>query len=88
MRLNLDSATLQTHTVSEGVSVSRAGSQSAGSVSQTDDTVQVSGVAGALARNTVDRAARLQMLTAAVADGRYTVSSAALASAIVRHAGG
>lgn len=88
MRLNLDSTALQTHNVSESGSVPRASGLSGRAPSASGDSVQVSGVGGALARESVERAARLQMLTAAVANGSYKVSSPALAAAIVRHAGG
>ena len=49
------------------------------------DSVALSGPSAALSRLAADRAARVQQLSAAVRSGSYSVSSAAIGSALLRH---
>jgi anti-sigma28 factor (negative regulator of flagellin synthesis) len=89
MRLHLDSAVPKTvesgQTNSISGSASNSGVRGAGS-SASKDSVAVSGLSSALNASSGERAARIQSLSAAVANGSYQVSSSAISSAIVGHA--
>jgi anti-sigma28 factor (negative regulator of flagellin synthesis) len=88
MRLQLDSSQLSTvdnrpaEAVTDSGQTSRAAyARGAGS----GDSISLSGASNALNQFTTDRAARIQQLTAAVQNGSYKVSSAAVSSAIVQN---
>ena len=88
MRLQLDSSQLSTvdtraaEAVAESAQASRAASSRGPG---TGDSISLSGASNALNQFTTDRAARIQQLTAAVQNGSYKVSSAAVSSAIVEN---
>ena len=92
MRLQLDSALAGTgvNGASEtGQAGSVGGARASGRVSNASasgDTIQISGPSSALNRLAVDRAARIQQLTAVVQGGNYKVSGADVSHAIVEHA--
>ena len=89
MRLHLDSAVPKSVEAGQSNSISGSapgsGTRGLGSAASRD-SVSVSGLSTALNLSSGERAARIQTLTAAVANGSYRVSSAAISSAIVGHA--
>jgi hypothetical protein len=64
-----------------GSDTRRIGGDSAGA-----DSIQISGPSSALNRLSVDRAERIQQLTAQVGSGSYNVSGSQVSEAIVGHA--
>lgn len=80
--LNGTGETAQTSATGAGSESRRVGS----GVSGTQDSIQISGASSALNRLNIDRAARIQQLTAAVQGGSYKVSGALVAAAMVGHA--
>jgi anti-sigma28 factor (negative regulator of flagellin synthesis) len=87
MRLQLDSSQLSTveNRAAEAVSDNGQSSRAAYSRAGAGDSISLSGASNALNQSTMDRAAKIQQLTAAVQSGSYNVSSSALSSAIVRN---
>lgn len=89
MKLNLDSSLLQapvTGTAAPALRLSQ-GAKS-GEVAAGGDSVSVSGAFSLLNRYSTDRAARIDALSRAVAEGSYKVSAGDIGGAIIRHAGG
>jgi anti-sigma28 factor (negative regulator of flagellin synthesis) len=88
MRLQLDSSQLSTVGNQAAEAVADSGQAARGASSRgagTGDSISLSGASNALNQFTADRSARIQQLTAAVQNGSYHVSSAALSSAIIRN---
>ena len=87
MRLQLDSSQLSTveNRSAEAVSENGQSSRAANSRAGAGDSISLSGASNALNQFTMDRAAKIQQLTAAVQNGSYQVSSSAVSSAIVRN---
>ena len=89
MRLNLDTALLQTPDTGMTAAVSRTSSAGRSSIATgAGDSIGISGVSTTLAQMSGERAARMQVLAAAVAANTYDVSAAAIAGSILRQAGG
>lgn len=90
MRLQLDTTLTGTAEPSHASQTAGAGPSGSGirhsQGGSAQDSVSISDVSSAVARQAADRASRVEQITAAVRNGSYQIPSAALSRSIVGHA--
>lgn len=88
MRLNLDNLSLPG---SSPTPVESTTGRSGGGLAQgpgRGDSIQLSGASSAIHGANLERSARIEALSAAVAGGSYQIPSTQLAQSVIRHVGG